>query len=322
MDEIKKQQLASFSPENKALELKKAELDKQISETEGQIANNPAAISKMMALRSARDALAQQQKAVQGPATSQESQQTTPYAKIGKSNFFKGPEKEVTVATQGETEAAAPYSAIGESGHFKGPQPEVEAEPAPAAIAVPPIAGAGIEKDKIATAEPPAVEPAQAIADKKADLPPLPNGMDWGKLAKNLGVGLAELVNAFALGEAGVTDPNQLATYKRLGREQEAAQLQAQKDQAQKELDFAAKKDELNRAYEAAQAKIQNDFILTRDQAQAEASMSQLQQEHQNKLSEINAEYQKQARSGAAEKMPEWVQRVIQAGPPAKAGKK
>jgi hypothetical protein len=224
---------------------------------------------------------------VQGAASLAETQAAGPYGKIAESGFFAGPTDKRPAqgaATLAETLAAKPYEQIGSSGHYAGPNPPIADVSAPGLSAQIPakdtIAKAGMKEN-----------PAEAIAEKAPEYP-LVEGkpFDWGGLAKKLGVGALELINAFALGKAGVTDPSQLASGQRLAREGEATKLAAAQAQADKELAAQAKKDELDRAYQAEQQAIQNQFTIDRDAKSAQDAAAAADAKYQHDLGLIRAE--------------------------------
>ncbi len=302
-------------PKSMKIENSVAKLDKDLAERKKTLNPlNTAAISEYMRLATERDALKEKLRPVQGAASASDTAKTEQFNQIGKSGFFKGPEDVVGPATQAENDAAGQYQRIGGGGFFKEPDalpaaPAVEAKPIPA----PGLAVADLAKDTVKTAEAPAINNALPVAERKAELPALPGEYDWGALAKKLGVGVAELVNAFAMGQAGVTDMSQLATGQRLAREGEAAQLKAQQDIAAAELAAQVRKDELDREYEATQQAIQNQFTLDRDQSAAKIAADEAAKKYQYDLGLIRAELASAQKKQAVQDQPEWVKNTMAA---------
>jgi hypothetical protein len=210
-------------------------------------------------------------------------------------------------ATQAENDAAQQYSRIGTGGFFKEPD-ALPAAPAAEAKALP-VAGvplAALSKDTIKPGEPLAIDNASPITEKKAEAIMAENpGFDFAGMAKKLGVGIAELVNAYAMGQAGVTDMSQLATGQRLAREGEATKLEAAQSQADKELAAQVKKDELDRAYQAEQQAIQNEFTVTRDAKAAQEAADAADAKYQHDLGLIRAELTANTQKAAAAKRSE-----------------
>lgn len=211
-------------------------------------------------------------------------------------------------ATEAETLAAKEYNRIGGGGFFAGP----DAKP--------------VEKGVQAVAKAVGPEAAQAVAQEagKGILyppPPAPtsppgepggapkgDGIDFGAIAKKLGIGVLELVNAFAMGQAGITDPSKLAVGQRLAREQEAAQLKASQDQAKAELEFQVKKDQLDREFNAEQQAIQNKFTQDRDAAAAKVAADEAAKKYQYDLGLIRAELDAaKKKQAAAVELPDWM---------------
>lgn len=302
-------------PKSMKVESSIAKLDKELDERKKTLNPlNTAAISEYMRLAAERDALKAKIRPIQGAASAQDTNKTEQFKQIGKSGFFKGPEDVVGPATLAETEATPQFQRIAGGGFFKGPdEPDVKPAAKPAEIPAAPVATVLPAKDEI---KPGAVEPPKdlpPIAEKKAELPALPAEFDWGALAKKLGVGVAELVNAVAMGQAGVTDMSQLATGQRLAREGEAAQLKAQQDMAQAELDAQVRKDQLDREYEATQQAIQNQFTLDRDKAAAKIAADEAAQKYQYDLGLIRAELAQAQKKQAIQDQPEWVKNTMAA---------
>jgi hypothetical protein len=292
-------------PKKMKVESSVSKLDKQIAER-GKTLNplNTASVSEYMRLNAERDRLKEKLRPVQGAASAQETNATEPFKQIAKSGFFKGPEDMQGPATQAENDAAQQYQRIGTGGFFKEPDalPVAHADEAKAL----PVAGvplASMSKDAVKPAEPPAIDNADPIADKKVESVMAENpGFDFSGMAKKLGIGIAELVNAFAMGKAGVTDMSQLATGQRLAREGEATKLKASQDQADKELAAQTQKDELDRAYQAEQQAIQNEFTVTRDAKAAQDAANAADAKYQHDLGLIKAELTANTQKAAAQK--------------------
>jgi hypothetical protein len=283
-------------------------LDKQLADMKGTLNPlNTAGISEYMRLTAERDRLKEKLRPVQGAASAQETNATEPFKQIAKSGFFKGPEDVQGPATQAENDAASQYQRIGNGGFFKEPD-ALPAAPAVEAKALP-VAGvplAALSKDTIKPGEPPAIDNAAPIADKKVEAVMAENpGFDFAGMAKKLGVGIAELVNAYAMGQAGVTDMSQLATGQRLAREGEATKLAAAQSQADKELAAQAKKDDLDRAYQAEQQAIQNQFTIDRDAKGAQDAADAADAKYQHDLGLIRAELAADAQKTATAKRSE-----------------
>src|SRR5512133_119059 len=303
-------------PKSMKVENSIAKLDQELAERKKTLNPlNTASISEYMRLAAERDSLKEKLRPVQGAASASDTAKTEQFKQIGKSGFFKGPEDVVGPATLAETEAAPQFQRIAGGGFFKGPDEPPVAPAAPmATIRGKPVAAEIPPKAEIKTG---AVEPSPAlepVADGKKAYP-LVEGkeFDWGALAKKLGVGVAELVNAFAMGQAGVTDMSQLATGQRLAREGEAAQLKAQQDMAQAELDAQVRKDQLDREYEATQQAIQNKFTIDRDENQAKIAASEAAKKYQYDLGLIRAELANAQKKQAIQDQPEWVKNTMAA---------
>jgi len=287
-------------------------IDSNLARLYSEAGNSPAKIQQIADLQSTRAGLTLQERPKVTAPSAQDVQKATPYTQIGDSGFYKGPEAPVGPPTKQDVDSAAPYHREGTSGFFKEPAehastPAITSSPT-AQVAIPPI-----DKGTVATAEPPAIDKAMPISEKSAQAIVEQNpGFDWAGAAKKFGVGILELVNAFALGEAGVTNPDELATTKRLAREDEATKLQAQKDQAAKELDASTKKDELDRQYQAEQNRIQNQFTIDRDATKAEADKAAAEKDYQYKLGEIGAQNKSEAaKTSGSAKAPSWVQNAV-----------
>lgn len=225
-------------------------------------------------------------------------------------------------ATEAETLAANPYNRIGSGGFFAGPEPR-PVEQGVKAVARPVEQGV----KAVAKAVGPAAAKAVAEEAQKGVLYPPPQtptpppgepdgaqkgeGIDFGAIAKKLGVGVLELVNAFAMGQAGITDPSKLAAGQRIAREQEAAQLKASQDQAKAELDFQTKKDQLDREFNAEQQAIQNKFTQDRDAAAAKVAADEAAKKYQYDLGLIRAELDAAQQKATAADMPDWVKSAM-----------
>jgi hypothetical protein len=289
------------------------EIMRKIASLEAMGPTNTAAVTEIMKLKEQLSYIDAESRMPQEPATaatSQEHQAAAPYSRIGASGFFKGPERMRGPATPEQDVAAKPYEQIGQSGFFKGPAKVEAVQP------VAPVAP---------------IEPEKAVVPEKAYdgvYPPPPEleeiapkdkpGPDWGGIAKKLGVSALELVNAFAMGQAGVTDTSQLAYGQRLAREAEDKQLEAAQDQAQAEMEANALKAELDRKYQAEQQRIQNEFTVSRDARAATTSKAAADEAYQHELGLINAQLTEKKAAAA----PEWVKKITQKGPPAKAAEK
>jgi uncharacterized lipoprotein YehR (DUF1307 family) len=216
-------------------------------------------------------------------------------------------------ATLAETQAAAPYERIGKSGFFAPPAPPKAEEGAKAVSKVlGPEAGKAVkdEVEKGSLYPPPDQPPNPPGAPDGA-----PGGVDFGAIAKKLGIGVMELVNAFAMGQAGITDPTKLAAGQRAAREDQAAQLKASQDQAKAELDYQINKDKLDQDFQTAQQNIQNDFIVTRDTEAARVAKAEADAKYQHDLGLIRAELdmaQKKAAEASRGDMAEVYQRALQ----------
>jgi hypothetical protein len=292
-------------PKKMKVESSVDKLDKQLADMKGTLNPlNTAGITEYMRLTAERDRLKEKLRPVQGAASAQETNATEPFKQIAKSGFFKGPEDVQGPATQAENDAASQYQRIGNGGFFKEPD-ALPAAPAVEAKALP-VAGvplAALSKDTIKPGEPPAIDNAEPIADKKVEAVMAEKpGFDFAGMAKKLGVGIAELVNAYAMGQAGVTDMSQLATGQRLAREGEATKLAAAQSQADKELAAQAKKDDLDRAYQAEQQAIQNQFTIDRDAKGAQDAADAADAKYQHDLGLINAELTANTQKAAAQK--------------------
>jgi hypothetical protein len=222
-------------------------------------------------------------------------------------------------ATEAETLAAKPYERIGTGGFFAGPQDKsgkpVENGVKAVAKAVGPAAAKAVaEEAQKGVAEeaqkgvlyPPPQTPTPPPGEP--DGAPKGDGIDFAAVAKKLGIGVLELVNAFAMGQAGITDPSKLAAGQRMAREQEAAQLKAAQDQAKAELDYQVKKDQLDRIYNTIQQNIQNKFTKERDAEAARVAAAEAEEKYQHDLGLIRAELENAPKKqAAAVELPDWM---------------
>ena len=212
-------------------------------------------------------------------------------------------------ATLAETQAAAPYERIGKSGFFAPPAPPKAEEGAKAVSKVLGAEAGKAVKDEVEKGSlypPPDQPPNPPGAPDGA-----PGGVDFGAIAKKLGIGVMELVNAFAMGQAGITDPTKLAAGQRAAREDQAAQLKASQDQAKAELDAQVKKDQLDREFNATQQAIQNQFNVDRDANAAKVAADEAAKKYQNDLGLIQAELVNAQKKQSMADQPEWLRAAL-----------
>ncbi len=285
----------------------------EIAKRQGNInTQSPAAISQMMGLYAQRDALGKALAPQVTAESAQDVQKAGPYERIGKGGQFKGPEFDQGPATEAETAATKPYERIGNAQFFKGPgeKPGEENIASTPDTSAPQVDNKMPEKAEIAKGEMPQATPEPPVAEKKAEAVTEKGfgGVDW----KTVGRNLLELINAGAAGQAGITNPEMLATGQRVKREQAAAQLAAEQKATSDRLAAEQQAAQLDRNFKMNQAALDRQFNIDQDATKYKAASAQLAAEHQNRMAEIAQEHAYTTGSaGAAGKPPAWLQAAV-----------